>query len=78
MSFEEFQQSMESLKQRHDALTMNMELAWREIESSREKGLETDRRLEALSKLVEQDSANIRALARIAEAHQQRIEHLEG
>ena len=55
---------LESLARRHEALTMNMDLAWKEIEAGRAER--------------NQDAENIRALARVAEAHQHRIESLEG
>lgn len=41
---------------------MNLELAFRDIQE--------------LKELARKDGENIRSLARIAEAHQQRIEHL--
>ena len=43
-----------------------------------QEGKETSARLDKLIKAVEIDAENIRALARIAEAHQDRIEKLEG
>jgi excisionase family DNA binding protein len=55
---------IEALTSRHEALTMNLELLGR--------GLET---LRANS---ERDGENIRALARIAEIHERRLTSLEG
>ena len=52
-----------TIDERIEALTMNLELAFRDIHE--------------LKELAHKDGENIRALARIAEAHQQRIEHLE-
>jgi archaellum component FlaC len=54
---------LERLTERHEALTMNLELAARDIET--------------LKTLAQQDGENIRALARIAEIHDRRITHLE-
>jgi hypothetical protein len=48
---------------RLEAVTMNLELAGREIEE--------------LRKLVQVDAENIRALARIAEIHEHRITRIE-
>ncbi len=59
-----------NLDERLEALTGNMELQHREGEAQRE-------RIDALRGAIEIDAENIRALARIAGAHQQRIERLE-
>jgi hypothetical protein len=53
-----------TIDERIEALTMNLELAFRDIHE--------------LKELAHKDGENIRALARVAEAHQQRFEHLEG
>jgi hypothetical protein len=55
---------IEALTARHEALTMNLELIGRDLESMRERS--------------QQDGENIRALARIAEIHERRLTHLEG
>jgi archaellum component FlaC len=55
---------IEALTARHEALTMNLELISRDLESMRDKS--------------QQDGENIRALARIAEIHERRLTHLEG
>jgi hypothetical protein len=52
-----------TIDERIEALTVNLELAFRDIRE--------------LKELAHKDGENIRALARIAEAHQRRIEHLE-
>ena len=52
-----------TIDERLEALTMNMELAWREIEAQREK---TDKLLTAVEKLLA-----------IAESHERRITDLE-
>jgi len=54
---------IERLTERHEALTHTVELM----------GLRINDVITAINK----DADNIRALARIAEAHEQRIEHLE-
>jgi hypothetical protein len=52
-----------TIDQRLEAVTMNLELAGREIEE--------------LRKLVQVDAENIRALARIAEIHEPRLTRIE-
>lgn len=52
-----------TIDERIEALGVNLELAFRDIQE--------------LKDLAYQDGENIRALDRIAEAHQKRIEHLE-
>jgi hypothetical protein len=53
-----------TIDERIEELTMNLELAHREIQD--------------LQKLARQDGENIRALARIAEIHERRLSTLEG
>lgn len=53
-----------NIDERIEALTMNLELAMKDIE--------------ALRALARQDGENIRALARIAEIHERRLTSLEG
>lgn len=60
-----------NIDERIEALTMNLELAMRDIEA-----LSTE--TEALQALARQDGENIRALARIAEIHERRLSALEG
>jgi len=62
-----FEESLERLKERHEALTMSMELFTRETQDRFEKLLTASR----------QDGENIRALVRIAEIHERRLTHLE-
>jgi hypothetical protein len=52
-----------SIDERIEALTMNLELANRDIQD--------------LVKASKQDGENIRALARIAEIHEHRLTHLD-
>jgi hypothetical protein len=55
---------LEKLTERHEALTMNLELLHRDVQD--------------LKIAAQQDGENIRALARIAEIHERRLTHLEG
>ncbi len=62
---------MATIDERHDALRESVELLLLE---SREHTKQIDK----LTALVTIDAENIRALARIAEAHQSRLTDLEG
>jgi archaellum component FlaC len=55
---------LERLTERHEALTMHLELLTRDVQE--------------LKAAVQTDAANIRALARIAEIHHERLSPLEG
>ena len=55
---------LEKLTERHEALTMNLEVLRRDVQ---------DLRL-----VTQQDGENIRALARIAEIHEPRLTGIEG
>jgi archaellum component FlaC len=55
---------LEKLTERHEALTQSVELLHRDVQG--------------LYALVQQDSENIRALARIAEIHEKRLTGIEG
>jgi uncharacterized coiled-coil protein SlyX len=68
---------LEKLSERHQALAESVELL---NQSIHEQGANIDRLGVNIDKLIAnsaQDAENIRALARIAELHQQRIEKLE-
>jgi hypothetical protein len=67
-----------TIDERIQALTMNLELISRDVESLRAKGEDHDERIEKLITAAQQDGENIRALARIAEAHEHRLTDLEG
>ena len=71
-----------TIDERIQALTMNLELAFRDIEGQRGAGMEasekTDKRIDALTRLIEIDAENIRSLARIAEAHERRLDRIDG
>jgi hypothetical protein len=75
MSFEE---GIERLKERHEALTQSVELL---LISQRETANQIRANTENIGKLVEvsnRDAVDIAALARIAESHERRINGLEG
>jgi hypothetical protein len=59
-----FEERIDALTSRHEALTMNLELLSRDLEAMRQKSA--------------QDADNISALARIAEIHERRLTSLEG
>jgi hypothetical protein len=59
-----------TIDERLEALTMNVELISRDVESLRLA-------VEGLLKSSQQDGENIRALARIAEIHERRLGNLE-
>ena len=56
---------------RIDALTMNLELAYRDIQEVKGSIIE-------LKLLAQQDGENIRGLVRVAEHHDRRLTELEG
>jgi hypothetical protein len=62
MSFEE---RMEALTARHEALAMNLELMGHDLETLRAKSVEDGENIRALLATAKQDGENIRALARI-------------
>jgi hypothetical protein len=62
---------LDRLTERHEALTMNLELLHRDVQDLR---VLVDRVVIA----SQQDGENIRALVRIAEIHERRLSHLEG
>lgn len=59
-----------TIDERLEAITMNLELQAHETEALRE-------RITGLTRLIEMDAENIRSLARIAEAHQGRLDRIE-
>lgn len=64
-----------TIDDRLEALTMNMELAWRELEAHRilieEQDQRTERRMDKVLTIVEK-------LATITESHERRLSHFEG
>ena len=67
-----------SIDERLDALTMNLELMSHANEA---QDLRIEKLTASIEKLVEvsnRDAVNLSALARIAEAHERRLENLEG
>lgn len=71
-----------TIDERLEALTMNLELAFRDIEEQRAAAKaaseKTDERINALTRLIEIDAQNIRSLAGVAAAHQERLDRIEG
>lgn len=59
-----------SIDERIEALTMNLELAWRDIQEQKTV-------IDRINVAIAQDAENIRALARIAEIHERRLTDLE-
>ena len=74
-------QRLEALTARHEALSQSLELLaamQQDNEKRWERRLEAyDQRLEKITTAIQQDAENIRALARVAELHHQRLERLE-
>lgn len=64
-------QRLERLTDRHEALTMTVELMSRE-------GGRVSRNIEKLLEVTRHDGEHILALAWIAEAHENRLERIEG
>lgn len=71
-----------TIDERLEALTMNLELAFRDIEeqraATREASEKTDKRINDLTRLIELDAENIRSLARVAQAHENRLDEIDG
>jgi ribosomal protein L12E/L44/L45/RPP1/RPP2 len=65
---------IEKLTERHEALAQTVDLM---LHTAREQAREQGERLAQIITAINQDAENIRALARIAELHQSRIEKLE-
>ena len=62
---------LDRLVERHEALSQTVELLTRDI-------AEQSKQIAAHSRQLEQDAEHIRALVRIAEIHNARLERLEG
>jgi len=72
------EERLDRLTERHEALTQSVELLLvetRELRAGQEKNGE---HLRVITRAIELDAENIRALARIAESHERRLSHLEG
>jgi hypothetical protein len=74
-----------TIDERIEALTMNLELAMKDIEALGDKiealgafQKQTSQDIANLHRIALQDGENIRALARIAEIHERRLSSLEG
>lgn len=68
-----FEERIDALTARHEALTMNLELISHDLEMLRARSEKDDERIKALLANSERDAENIRALARIAEVHEHRL-----
>jgi hypothetical protein len=66
-----FEERIERLTERHEALTQSVELLHAE-------SVEHTKQIEALLATAVQDGEHIRALVRLAEIHERRLTHLEG
>jgi acetolactate synthase regulatory subunit len=69
---------MATIDERHDALRESVELL---LIDSRENTKQIDKltnKIDKLTDLITIDAENIRALARIAEAHESRLSDIEG
>lgn len=66
-----FEERLDRITERHEALAQTVELIAME---NRELGVKIDK----LYATAVQDGENIRALVRIAEIHERRLTHLEG
>ena len=82
MTDDELRINIESL---HANLTQLYEIVTKEGETLREgirklttRQADNDRQIAQLTTLLAQDAENIRALARIAQTHQDRLDRLEG
>jgi hypothetical protein len=74
-----------TIDERLEALTMNLEWQAREGEAQRLRieamaleGEAQRKRIDTLVQLVATDAENIRSLARIAEAHEHRLDRIDG
>ena len=68
----------ERFERRLEAIALNLELASQVAHDNEVKLGKLAERIDQMATLQEQDSSNIRALARIAEIHERRITELEG
>ena len=69
---------LEALAERQQVQHANIESLHANIHELFESSQKHDSRIAALIAAVEADGGNIRALARIAESHERRLEDLEG
>ena len=59
-----------NIDERLQAIAMNLELFWHDMQEVRAAQKEDTENIRALNVIVQQDAENIRALARIAEIHE--------
>jgi archaellum component FlaC len=69
---------IEALTHRHEALTMNVELISRDVEALRESTRELRAATEKQGEHISRVLTIVENLARIAESHERRLDHLEG
>ena len=67
-----------NIDERLEALTMNLELAHRDIQDLLKTSRQHGENIEKLMKRSEQDGEHIHGLVRIAEIHEQPLSNLEG
>ncbi len=73
-----FEESMDRLKERHEALAQSVELLLAETRELRVTAEQHNITAEQHNISLQRDSEHIHALVRIAEAHERRISRLEG
>ena len=73
-----FEERMELLRERHEALAQSVELTAHTVHELSSKMEQNDATIKQILQAIAQDAENIRALARIAEAHEHRIDRIEG
>ena len=69
---------LEALVERHEALTERHEALTQTVELIASLQKDNDAHITRLAATIAEDGKNIRALARIAEAHEHRLTDLEG
>jgi hypothetical protein len=70
--------TLDRLTQRHEALAMNLELAARDIENLKILARQDGEHIRLLARNAQTLHASIQSLERIATAHEQRIDRIEG
>jgi hypothetical protein len=73
-----FEERIERLTERHEALAQSVELMLAEAKEQRAKAEEQTKQIELLFATATKDGEHIRALVRLAEIHERRLTHLEG
>jgi len=73
-----FEESLDRLKERHEALAQSVELLLQETRELRARSETLLATAEAHNVSLDKDAEHIRALVRIAEIHDRRLSALEG